>query len=176
MTPLFYVELKLTDSRGNAPAAAGLAVKVLHALFSDKPDHYALYLPKKSSFSFLRVFAESLEALNEVISLIGSHPALATMYTVRAVMPVASDHKDGVILSRHRLHGKNNTANKPGYRLEQMKKAEGLPYLTLTSGSNGHQFPLTVKHQKAPFSHGKGGEVNSYGLSKKEQPVILPLF
>lgn len=160
---------------------------VLHGAFSTLPGSYAIQLPEAREGEFkhpgrkIRVFSESLEALDDLHLAVGQHHVMGYFMVTRPTgVPTEfagpwTETKRFQIPSRKSSMTARTEVNK-GLRTARLREADNLPYFRLSSKSSGHAVTLHIKTIRHETATGTEGTPNKYGLSVTTRPVLLPFI
>lgn len=176
MHPRCYVDLTL--ERRAAPLAAAAVLRVLHGAFRQQSGQYALALPDyPRAFPRLRIFAESRDALDALVSATQGHPSLAENARFGYPQQVPEDFA-GPWLSfrRYRIPTRRAERKPDGtLRLRRIQAADDarLPFFPLRSESNGHTWRLYVEAQPTESSTDPSSP-DAYGLATATRPFGVP--
>lgn len=171
---------RTSPKTGPSLALVGRLVQILHGAFSRLSHQYALAFPEMREGEFrhpgskVRVFAETREALNNLLTAIENHTFirdyLRGIIMVKEV-PTGRDHKLMAYV-RHRIPGRKSYRTES--RARRIAETEELPYLQLSSKSTSQGFSL---HIKAIEQHTPGVFCpNSYGLATASKMFAVPVL
>lgn len=176
MHPRCYVDLTL--ERRTSPLAAAAVLRVLHGAFRQQPGQYALALPDyPRAFPRLRIFTESRDALDSLVTATQSHPAL-TEYARFGYPQRVSEDFSGPWMSfrRYRIPARRAERKPDGnLRLRRIQNADDarLPFFPLRSESNGHTWRLYVEAVPVEGDT-EPASPDAYGLATATRPFGLP--
>lgn len=180
MKPRIYFDIEVrADARGDGLVIPIMerAFGVLHGAFREFPSRYAIALPHARSGthrhpgSSIRVFSETREALDSLVSAIQSHSVVRD-YLQLGYPRRIPDGFDGPWHEYRRYRITNRSSRLEKCREFRLRQAEELPYLRSISKTNGHGFGVYIAIMN-------GGPANdcqpdSYGLSVASRPFTLP--
>lgn len=170
-----YVDISF--ERQASPLAAALVLRALHGVFRHSPGRYALALPDyPRGFTRLRVFAETRDDLDRLVTATDGHPGLAEHGRFGYPKNVAADFAGPWISYRRYRIPSRKAERKPegSLRLRRIQAADeaDLPYFPLRSESTGQTWRLYVEACEVP--HVGTVEPDSYGLALSSRPFGLP--
>ncbi|CAK0764563.1 conserved hypothetical protein [Gammaproteobacteria bacterium] len=180
MKPLIYCDLEVradTKNEGFALPIMERTLGVLHGVFRQSPDCYAIALPQAQSGerrhpgAVIRVFAETREDLDRLVTTIQDFPVVRDYLMIgypRSV-PVGFN---GPWREYRRYRITNRGSRLEKCREFRLQEASKLPYLRVVSRSTGHGFGLYVASVEG--SQVDDCKPDSYGLSVATRPFALP--
>lgn len=180
MKPQHFVDIEVRGGEKGGdiphPVLAGAMLRVLHGVFREYPGKFALALPRRH-FSRLRVFAETREDLDLLVSSVRNHPAIRNYGQIGYPDSVPSDFAGPwKRYSRFRIPTRKADRT-PNNRLRRsrMEKAEqkNIPFFPMISYTSGQRFSLHVDIQNVSGCL-EECQPDSYGLSVASKPFALP--
>lgn len=159
--------------------AASSLMRALHSGFKTFPGEFALALPllcEKNGMkrlSVFRVFAESSEQHAKLNDHVAKSKGYDKIFIAKFAKSVSNDFS-GPYVAYHRDRIKSR--ERPNERLAKMTSLleSNAPWIDMSSTSNDHSFRLYISTAVAAQQGEAEGEVNSYGLSRKDRPVFVP--
>ena len=178
---LHYTQIDLlvmAEEASPQPILLARLIKILHGVFCEKPETFAIALPAQG-FSSVRVFSRDRAELDFLAKAVQSHWFVRDYTRLGYPVSVPADYAGAwMTYRRFRIPSaksdRNAKVGQPtlGQRRSAQAQKEGLVYLISDSQSNQHKFSLFVKCEAAT---GPGEfRPNAYGLSSSERAFALP--
>lgn len=177
MKPNYYIDISMTPKlKGQElPKAASLILSVLHSIFKETPETYAIDLPKsKSIFTCIRVFAENKEQLTTIAENLYENSVVERLSVIEFPKSVGNFKGEGVSCRRFRIPTRKSSRGPLRYNLIKEAEDNHYPYFMLASKTNKQSFSLLVKREYHDEYIQTDAKPNSYGLASKERDYMLP--
>ena len=170
--------LPMAEEDSPQPILLARLLKILHGVFCEKPETFAIALPRQGFFS-IRVFSREREALDSLAKAAQSHWFVRDYTRLGYPVSVPADYAGAwMTYRRFRIPSAKSDRNAVpgqltlGQRRSAQAQKDGLIYLISDSQSNQQRFSLFVKSEPAT---GAGDfRPNAYGLSSLERAFALP--
>ena len=183
MKPTHYVDFQMIagDDTLSLPVVTNAVYAVLHGAFRQLEKHrFALALPKAGKTGVgdvLRIFSSDRDSLDALVEAVSNHTTVRDYSKILYPRAIPENYQgDWVVFRRFRIPNRN-ADRKEDQALNGRKKHEAekrrLPYFNIKSRSTQKFFRLYVDVKS---SQPVEGEPDSYGLSRAENPIALPLI
>jgi len=185
MQPNHYADIILYRRDAiTIPVIASKVIQQLHSFFVERPNAYAIALPKMRRGDspkigdVIRVFAGSRDEVDAAMDRMESVDDLKPYIMTGRVKQVPDEHH-GLWVQYTRLRIPSRKARNPKYQefqssLRANRLSNDLPYFAVSSNTSHNDFFLFVDQVNHEMRLSEVGETDSYGLSKKSMPVVLP--
>jgi len=187
MRPDYYADLTLRSAAGvTVPVIASAVMQILHSVFTENPNRYALAFPTMKTGDtptpghILRLFSESRDEIEAACDRIEQNTRL-NAFVITGRIRRAPEQYEGewIEYQRYRVparRGKSEAHQEKRLRLraKRLEEARNLPYFLLNSASTQQSFSIMIQQHIYAARSETIGATDSYGLSRKEAPLLLP--
>jgi CRISPR-associated endoribonuclease Cas6/Csy4 subtype I-F len=187
MQPDYYADLTLRSAAGvTVPVIASAVMQILHSVFTENPNRYALAFPAMKMGDaptpghILRLFSESRDEIETASDRIEQNTRLSPFVITGRIRRTPEQYEgEWVEYQRYRVparRGKSEEHQEKRLRLraKRLEEARNLPYFLLSSASTQQSFSIMIQQHIYPSRIEPTGSTDSYGLSRKEAPLLLP--
>lgn len=190
MTPKHYFDIDVNaasdDTGMSPPLLRGRLLAILHVLFAEQPETYAVAIPASAAAvcenggGRLRVFASSREQLDALAEALAAQPWIRDYARLAYPRAVPADFAGPwVTFRRHRvptLKADRHTGDAHG-QLRQRRMAamatQHMDYFILQSGSTGQRFSLAILREPGAPPQAEC-RPNSYGFCTAQNLFSVP--